>query len=208
VALHELGHGLGFLGFVDEATGQLFRGAPDIFTTLTYDSKKKKHWGDMTNAQRKASAKRSREVGFDGDKTSARAERYLKGRPVVQIRKPESLVGTYDVGVASFGPSLKRKGVKGDLVLVDDASANPTFGCQPLVNGGEVSGKIAVIDRGDCFFVDKVRHAQDAGARGVIIVHNESGFPPDLGGSDDSIKIPSVRVGKKDGRKIKRALRK
>ena len=207
VALHELGHGLGFVGLVDEATGVLFRGAPDIFTSLTYDTKKGKHWDEMTDAQRKRSAKRSRKVSFDGNKTTTRAGRFLKGRVVVELNEPESLARTYEVGTASFGPSLKKRGIKGDLVLVDDGSAKASFGCQPLVNSAEVSGKIAVIDRGDCFFVDKVRNAQDAGALGVIIVHNEPGFPPDLGGSDDSIVIPSVRIGKKDGRKIKRVLR-
>ncbi len=207
VALHELGHGLGFIGLVDEATGELFRGSPDIFTALTYDTKKKKHWDEMTNGQRAASAKRSRKVSFDGDETTALAGSLLEGRVVVKIKKPANLAGTYEVGTASFGPSLNKKGVRGNLVLVNDGSAEPTFGCQPLVNGTEVSGKIAVIDRGDCFFVDKVRHAQDAGARGVIIVHNESGLPPDLGGSDPSIEIPSVRIGKKDGKKIKRVLR-
>lgn len=207
VALHEMGHGLGFVGLVDEETGELFRGAPDIFTTLTYDTKKGKHWDEMTDSQRKTSAKRTREVSFDGDRTTARAAGFLEGRAVLEIKKPKSLAGTYEIGTASFGPSLEKKGIKGRLALVDDGSADPTFGCRPLINGNEVSGKIAVIDRGECFFVVKVRHAQDAGAKGVIIVHNERGFPPDLGGSDNSIEIPSVRVGKKDGRKIKRALR-
>jgi len=207
VAMHELGHGLGFVGLVDEATGELFQGMPDIFTVRTYDAKKDKHWGEMTDAGRKKSAKRTRKVSFDGPKTTARAQRFLKGRVVIEVNAPAGLAGNYDVGEASFGPKIKKKGVTGDLVLVNDGSVKPTFGCLPLLNGGDVSGKIAVIDRGDCLFTEKVKNAQDAGARGVIIVHNEAGPPPGLGGSDDSINIPAVRVGKKDGKKIKRVLR-
>jgi len=207
VALHELGHGLGFVGLVDSDTGDLFRRAPDIFTTLTYDTKKKKHWDEMTTTQRKKSAKRSRKVSFDGENTTRRAARVLKGKIVVEISEPEKLAGAYDVGTASFGPTPNKTGVSGELALVDDGSATPTFACQPILNGDDIAGKIAVIDRGDCFFVDKVKNAQNVGAVGVIIVHNESGPPPGLGGSDDSIVIPSVRVGKKDGKKIKRHLR-
>ena len=215
VALHELGHGLGFVGLVDEATGAYFRGEgdppgglPDIFTLFTYDTKKKKYWDELSKSQRKKSAKRERRVVFDGPMTTVAADDLLDGRVVIEVKEPESLAGNYEAGIANFGPKVKKKGVSGDLVLVDDGSAEPTFACQPLINGAEVAGNIAVIDRGDCLFVDKVRNAQDAGATAVIIVHNESGFPPGLGGSDSAIKIPSVRVGKKDGKKIKKELAK
>jgi hypothetical protein len=206
VALHEFGHGLGFIGLVDEKTGAFFRGFPDVFTLFTYDTKKEKYWDELSRSKRKKSAKRERKVVFDGPLTTAAAKDLLDGRVVLEINSPKSLAGNYEVGVANFGPKLKKKGVRGELVLVDDGSAQPTFGCLPLVNGAAVSGKIAVIDRGDCLFVDKVRNAQAAGAKAVIIVHNESGFPPGLGGSDSSIDIPSVRIGKKDGKKIKREL--
>jgi hypothetical protein len=207
VALHEMGYGLGFLGLVDLATGEFFRGASDPYTNLTYDTKKEKHWDEMTRAQRRKSAVRSGKVSFDGRKTTRRARRFLNGAPVVEIHQPSKLAGDYIVGTATFGPPLKKAGITGDLALADDGSPQPTFACRPLINGAEVAGKIAVIDRGDCFFVEKVKNAQDAGAIGVIIVHNEAGLPPGLGGSDDSIVIPSVRIGRSDGRKIKRNLR-
>jgi len=208
VAMHELAHGLGFTGLINARTGALFMGFPDIFTTLTYDTKKGKHWHEMTKAQRKRSARRSRKVSFDGPLTTRRAQRFLKGKEVFEITAPMKLAGTYEVGTASFGPKLKKAGVSGDLILVDDGSARPTFGCQPIQNGAEITGNIALIDRGECFFTEKVKNAQIAGAVGVVIVHNEPGTPPSLGGSDNSIRIPSVRISKADGRKIKRELRK
>jgi hypothetical protein len=207
VAMHELGHGLGFLGLVDESTGELFQGFTDAYTSLTYDTKKQKHWDEMTNAQRKKSAKRERKVSFDGKKTTRKAKKFLNGRVVIEIEVPDSLAGNYDVGEAGFGPRLNKKGVRGDLAIVDDGSANPTLGCESLVNGAELAGKVAVIDRGDCLFVDKVKNAQDAGAVAVIIVNNVSGLPPGLGGNDQSIDIPAVSITRADGKKIKRVLR-
>jgi hypothetical protein len=180
VALHEMGHGLGFLGLLDLATGELFRGASDPYTNLTYDTKKEKHWDEMTRAQRRKSAVRS-------------------GTP--------KLAGNYVVATAIFGPPLNKAGITGDLALADDGSSQPNLACQALINGAEVAGRIAVIDRGDCLFVEKVRNAQDAGAIGVIIVNNRSGLPPILGGSDNSIVIPSVSMRRSDGRSIKRRLR-
>jgi hypothetical protein len=206
VVMHELGHGLGFVGLVDEATGELFQGLPDIFTARTYDTRKNKYWDEMTDAGRRKSAKRTRKVSFDGQKTTARARRFLKGRVVIELNAPASLAGNYEVGEASFGPKLKKKGITGNLALVNDGTTSPTFACSPILNTSEVSGKIALIDRGDCFFTEKVKNAQDAGALAVIIVHNEAGPPPGLGGSDASIRIPAVRIGKKDGKKIKRVL--
>jgi hypothetical protein len=37
------------------------------------------------------------------------------------------------------------------------------------VNGAQIAGHIALIDRGTCTFVDKAKRAQDAGAIAVII---------------------------------------
>ena len=66
---------------------------------------------------------------------------------------------------------------------------------------------IAVVDRGECLFTEKVINAQNAGAVGVIIVNNVSGQPPGLGGSDDAVRIPAVSITKADGKKIKRVIR-
>lgn len=206
VALHEIGHGLGFTGLVNLGTGSLFRGQPDVHTKLTLDTKKKLHWDEMTNSQRMASAVRAGEVSFDGDLTTQAADAFVRGSFVVQVKRPKSLKGVYLAGPASFGPELTEAGIKAKLALVDDGSDKPTFACQAIVNTNAVAGKIAVIDRGDCLFVEKVKNAQDAGAVGVIIIHNEPGPPPGLGGSDPSIEIPSLRVTKKDGKQIKKQL--
>lgn len=61
--------------------------------------------------------------------------------------------------------------VTADLMLVDDGTALPTEGCNPIAS---VAGKIAVIRRGTCPFVDKIQNAQDAGAVGVIVVNHNN----------------------------------
>lgn len=206
VALHELGHGLGFTGLSNLASGALFRGAADIFTTLTYDNKKDKTWDQLSDGGRRRSAVRSGEVAFSGSRTRRRARRLLEGSPVLRINTPKSLSGTHRVGTAEFGAPLEETGLTGDLVLVDDASSSPTLACLALANTTEVAGKIAVLDRGDCFFVVKVKNAQDAGATGVVVVNNVAGAAVNMGGDDATIVIPAVMVDKKLGKKIKRKL--
>jgi len=69
-----------------------------------------------------------------------------------------------------------------------------------------VIGKIAIIDRGTCGFVVKVKNAQNAGAFGVIIANNAAGAAPGLGGSDPTITIPTVSVSQSDGQKLHQAV--
>lgn len=71
-----------------------------------------------------------------------------------------------------------------------------------LPPSNNVSGKIAVVRRGDCSFVEKVLGAQEGGAVGVIIVNNIAGAPLPFGGSDavgNAVTIPAVMVSKADG---------
>jgi hypothetical protein len=86
-----------------------------------------------------------------------------------------------------------------NIVLVNDGTATPTIGCVALTNAAAISGKIALIRRGSCTFVLKVKAAQDAGAIGVIMMNNIDGQPIPMGGDDPTITIPSVMISKADG---------
>lgn len=58
-----------------------------------------------------------------------------------------------------------------------------------------VRGKVALLDRGEITFSEKVRNAQAAGAIGVIVVNNEGGlFRGDLGG--EPTRIPAVSAAR------------
>ena len=49
--LHELGHGLNFITFVDPGSGQNFLGQTDIFARHLVDDSNGLHWNEMTDAQ-------------------------------------------------------------------------------------------------------------------------------------------------------------
>jgi hypothetical protein len=212
VLLHEFGHGLGFANFVTEATGARPLDMGDVFSEYTRDVTAGKVWNDMDAAELVASAINSRKVVWDGlNVTEAAADVLNLGTPLLRITTPPSIAGRYDAATASFGPPLGSPGVTGNVVQAVDAAdgAGPTIydACSPLVNPGEVSGNIAIVDRGTCGFTVKVKNAQDAGAIAVIVADNVAGAPaPGMGGADPTIVIPSVRITLSDGNAIRGAL--
>lgn len=123
---------------------------------------------------------------------------------LVTIDPPSAAAGIYGAAGAAFGPLTTVAGLSGEIVLVNDASALPTEGCNPLV--GFPTGAIALVDRGTCSFVQKVNNAQAAGATAVIVANNVAGVPSTMGGSDPGITIPAVQVSQADGATIKAGL--
>lgn len=80
--------------------------------------------------------------------------------------------------------------------------------CAPLTPGS-LAGAIALIQRGACHFVDKVRNARDAGAAGVIIFCDDTQYCVD-GGEEPSppaglvsTVIPAVLIGRTNGRALR-----
>ncbi|MEJ5314703.1 MULTISPECIES: S8 family serine peptidase [Anaerolinea] len=99
-----------------------------------------------------------------------------------------SLAGLHPALEAAFGPDLAVVGdVTADLAY---DSTNP-LGCNAFAPG-TFTGKVALISRGTCTFVAKVKNAQNAGAVAVIVFNNAAGEPFVMGGSDPTITIPSV----------------
>jgi minor extracellular serine protease Vpr len=92
--------------------------------------------------------------------------------------------------------------VNGDLFVVSDlpgtATNNEFLGCAASDYPAGVSGKIAVIQRGVCAFVDKGAAAQDAGAIGVIVVNRDdrpaTELPAFLGYNPELFTIPMIGV--------------
>lgn len=66
---------------------------------------------------------------------------------------------------------------------------------------GDVGGKVALVNRGDCTFVVKAQNAQDAGAIAVLIANNVSGSAPSIGSSTGSasVTIPVLGLTQTDG---------
>lgn len=101
------------------------------------------------------------------------------------------------------GVPLLGNPVTADLMVVDDGSANPTEACETIQN--DLTGKIAVIRRGNCSFVDKVRRAQTAGALAAIIVNNTDGQVL-MGGVTLTVNIPAISISQVDGEAVIAAL--
>ena len=80
---------------------------------------------------------------------------------------------------------------------------NP-LGCDPY-EAQALAGRIAVIERGTCFFRDKVEHADAAGASGVLVTNHEGDDLLTMGLLDRT-DIPAFLVGKSAGEEIRELL--
>ncbi len=125
------------------------------------------------------------------------------GYSTVRVAEPESVAGDYPGSEGSFNTPLIQTGpVTGELVPVVPADA-----CADLENLGELQGKIALIDRGTCYFVDKFERIEAAGAIAGIVVDNLlSDAPFTMGGGSASQTVPGVMVRRVHGDALKAAL--
>jgi hypothetical protein len=116
------------------------------------------------------------------------------------------------LGGASFGPSMFELPPT-ELVLSDDDDTSRPFlatgtgagsvtdACQQPNN---VSGKVAVIDRGVCAFTDKVQNAQEAGAVAALVINNSPGHSaPNAATNAMQITIPTLMLSFEDGQRLK-----
>jgi len=144
----------------------------------------------------------------DGQRPRMRQFLWSSSVALVKVNAPASIAGAKQSGVADFGPQAFD--LAGDLVQALDAAnmtgPTTTDGCTAFTNAAAVAGKIAVIDRGVCLFVEKAKNAQNAGAIGVLILNNVAPGAPGMAGSDATIAIPVVSVSLADGNAIKAAL--
>jgi hypothetical protein len=206
VLMHEFAHGLGFQTFTDNGTGAQATSTggtpfPSIYDRFLFDNTTGKTWAQMTtNAERQASAVNTGNLVWTGGRTLADLGGVL-GTPRVRINAPSIIANTYAVTTADFGPRVSAAGTTAGV-----AQAVPTDGCTALANPSAMAGRIALVDRGTCNFVVKVKNAQNAGAVGVIVVNNVTGAPIQMGGGDETINIPSLMVSITDGATFKSQL--
>lgn len=74
-------------------------------------------------------------------------------------------------GPSHFSPEL----IAEEFVEAEILIASPLRGCTDLNDTDDIRGKILIVERGDCTFVDKARRAQKAGAKAVIVCDNVPG---------------------------------
>ena len=116
------------------------------------------------------------------------------------------VTNTFLLGEASFGP--KSFDLTAEAVIASYGSPAMTDGCSAITS--DVTGKIAVIDRGTCDFKQKVVNAEAAGAAGALILDNvNEQFPLVLGSGSPAgtaVHIPSLGMSKHDGTVLKAAI--
>ena len=94
-----------------------------------------------------------------------------------------AITGQHPGVEAAFGPLPTVLGTTGVLSLT-----TPANGCTTITE--DLTGKIALIDRGACTFKTKVRNAQLKGAIGVLVANNTVGFPLSMG--DDALVTTTI----------------
>jgi len=108
--------------------------------------------------------------------------------------------------VSNFGPKNFAE-VSGKLVRIEDGTDPINDGCEEAVNADALAGNIAIIDRGACAFVDKVRNAQAAGATAVIIANNRDGDAIiSMGGTAPDVTIPNISISQNEGATVYAAM--
>ncbi|TGD57687.1 T9SS-dependent M36 family metallopeptidase [Flavobacterium humi] len=116
-------------------------------------------------------------------------------KKIITINAPAELLGEYQANDNNFIPGhadlpVSPNGITSDLVLY-----NADDGCTAAVNASQLNGKIAVVKRGQCNFVVKVKNAQVAGAIAVIVINNADGAFI-MSGDDAEITIPAISITK------------
>ncbi|HLO73930.1 MAG TPA: PA domain-containing protein [Flavobacterium sp.] len=132
---------------------------------------------------------------------------FFQSSSSLTINAPSGIAGSYPVvPTTAFGTALSSS-LTNDIVLISDDTPPTSDGCDGILNGAALNGKIALIRRGSCTFVIKVKAAQDAGAVAVIVMNNVAGAgPASMGGTDPTITIPSFAVSKETGDMLEAAL--
>jgi minor extracellular serine protease Vpr len=88
-------------------------------------------------------------------------------------------------------------------LTADYTVTTPANGCSAISTN--LTGKIALINRGVCTFTTKIRNAENAGAIGVLVVNSVAGDPVAMAhdGTDPFPTIPAAMLGKAEGNSIK-----
>ncbi|MDF7813181.1 T9SS-dependent M36 family metallopeptidase [Hymenobacter sp. YC55] len=145
------------------------------------------------------------------DGARPRMQMYLWPGGTGSIVSPATIAGSLPMRGTAYGRTLTAAGpISGKVVLANDGSANPPRSCNPLLNAADINGNIALVYRGGtCSTPTKIRNAQNAGARLVIIADSIPNTAiANYGGATDTVglRIPSVAISKADGDKIRGVL--
>lgn len=144
------------------------------------------------------------------DGSSPRLQMYVFSGPSVatlQVLTPVPKPVTNAVGLAGFGnDSFDTSGTV--VLAADDQGVDAADACESLTNN--VTGKIVLVHRGLCSFVQKAQNAQQAGAIGIVVTNVATSaqptVPPFMGGTSSDITIPILSLALGDGKALEAAV--
>lgn len=115
---------------------------------------------------------------------------------LMEVIEPAADAGTYGAVLYPWTPAPTTR-IEGPVTYGDGAGGNLN-GCAPFAPGS-LEGAIVLMDRGACFFSDKIRNAQEAGAVVGIVGLVAPGAPFAGGfGGGAAITIPGFNISQAD----------
>ncbi|MEO8772616.1 MAG: M36 family metallopeptidase, partial [Ferruginibacter sp.] len=159
-------------------------------------------YGDAQDGNFAVGSQSNANFSTPADGGNGRMQMYLwDTAATLTVNTPASIARSYSAtesGFSNVNKLINVGPVTGNVVRFnDDASGTTHEACAAPANS--LTGKIALIDRGTCTFVIKVKNAQNAGAIGVIMVNNVVGPNVTMAGADNTITIPAVFISQADG---------
>jgi Zn-dependent metalloprotease len=192
VVSHEWGH-----AYTEYTSGLIYQWQPGALNESYSDV-----WGETVDLIN------NRLDGDEGDLTAKRpvgqCSTHSPATPLLTINAPSSIAKECLTG-GLLGTLTAP--ITGDVVIptdVADEGGTTTDGCSTYDNPAAAAGKIVLVDRGLCTFVQKAEVARDAGAAAVIIGNRDDS--PVSFSSDDNTLPTTVSIGLADREAIRAAL--
>lgn len=126
-----------------------------------------------------------------------------------EVLRPKNISYIYKVRPAKdFGGKFE---FQSDAVTVNLVAADPPDACYSVINGGALQKSIALVERGGCSFVSKVKTVENHGAIAVFIADNHHDNGEALvdmvhDGTERDVHIPAGFMLGSDGYHIKRGI--
>ena len=115
--------------------------------------------------------------------------------------EPDTL-GSNEALPAAFGGAVPPH-LRGLVTAPNDGGgASLLDGCEAFPPGSDTAGRIVLMDRGACTFVQKALNAQNAGALAAVIANNTVGLVSPAG-VEPSIVIPVVSIAQALGAQLR-----
>ena len=120
---------------------------------------------------------------------------------VLNVDSPAGISGNYDMIPAGFGGAFPNNcdltPITGELRIGDDGTDPTTDACEALVN--DLTGFIALIDRGACSFSQKCANAEAAGAIAIMVCNNNADPIFAMGNTAGFVNtVPSFMISQSD----------